>query len=139
MDFQLECRNHNWLRKLLYIDCDNYNIKRSLLSAPWWNAIVTPSMSSHHFFITPPFHRDTLPPLAQTNAVVESLANSPVEGVSGSPPFTLVCLSGWLLSWGSQPLLCQTLCEPWHWNAPIVYAREVSLIITNCFAYSLPR
>lgn len=32
-------------------------IKRSLLSAPWWNAVVgvTPSMSSHHFFITPPF------------------------------------------------------------------------------------
>lgn len=25
--------------------------------------------------------------------------------MSGSPPFTLVCLSGWLLSWGSQPLL----------------------------------
>lgn len=66
-----------------------------------------PSMSSHHFFITPPFHRDTSPPLAQPNAVVESLANSPVEGVSGSPPFMLVCLSGWLLSWGSQPLLAK--------------------------------
>jgi len=49
--------------------------------------------------------RYTSPPLAQTNAVVESPANSPMEGVSGSPSFTLVCLSGWLLSWGSQPLL----------------------------------
>lgn len=31
-----------------------------------------------------------------SNAVVELLANNAVEGVSGSPPFMLVCLAGWL-------------------------------------------
>lgn len=37
-----------------------------------------------------------------------------------------VSLSVWLLSWGSQPLLCRTLYEPWHWNASIVYTRSLS-------------
>lgn len=86
------------------------------------------------FYNTTLLHRETSPPLAQTNAVVESLANSSMEGVSGSPPFTLVCLSGWLASYFPgvrNPCLPNVIPTMTLKCSDSLCAREVSPAITH--------
>lgn len=100
------------------------------------NIDVTIKRNSHPFdAVALFFYNAALPSRYFTTACTDQCGSRVACKQSGRggvwvTPFH-VSLSVWLATFlgFATPAACQTLYEPWHWNAPIVYAHKVPSII----------